>query len=264
MEAMDRAEATGAGFVAVRKSTHCGASSIYAIMALSRNMVGISLTTGGIGMLVPGSRGGPGAGINALSIAAPSGEEVPFVLDMATTAVAAGKLEIAVRAGETIPEGWAADQDGKPITDPNRYYLDKGALLPLGGTPQMGSYKGFGLSVAVEILCSMLSGALSIPQIAHQPDSEGRANHFFGALHIDSFIPAADFKKSMDEMIKTFRSLPRAPGVDRIYLAGEKEAALEKERMKNGIPFHPSVVASLKKLAEELGVEYDLLQGSNR
>jgi L-2-hydroxycarboxylate dehydrogenase (NAD+) len=256
-EALERAEKTGAGFVTAGNSTHCGAGSMYALMALPRNMIGISLTTGGIGMEVPGSRG-RGAGINVLSLAAPAGREAPFVLDMAATVVAGGKLEIALSKGQTIPPGWAVDRNGQPITIPQQYYQDKGALLPLGGMPQTGSYKGFGLSVAVEVLASMLSGALSIPQIANEPDSEGRANHFFGALRIDSFLPLEDFKKAMDEMIKTYHSLPRAAGVERIYLAGELEYNLEQKRKAEGIPLPPTVIDSLRKLAEELGIEYDL------
>ena len=126
------------GFVSVNNSTHCGAGSIYALMALSRNMIGISLTTGGIGMNVPGTTG-PGSGINVISFAAPAKENAPFVLDMATTVVAAGKLEMAVRAEETVPEGWAVDRENRPITDPKTYYSEKvvdwieGKWYPLGG-----------------------------------------------------------------------------------------------------------------------------------
>ncbi len=257
MEAIHRAETTGAGFVSVRNSTHCGAGSIYAIMALSRNMIGISMTTGGVGMVVPGGSG-RGAGINVISIAVPTEEEASFVLDMATTVVAGGKVEIALRTGKTIPEGWAVNKEGGPITDPKKYGEERGALLPLGGTPLMGSYKGFGLSVAIEILCSILSGSASMTQIMNESDSQGRANHFFGALRIDSFIPADDFKKAMDEMIKTFRALPKAAGVDRITLAGEIEQEIEKQRRSDGIPLYPAIIASLQELGKELRIKYDL------
>ena len=256
MEAMQRAETEGAGFVSVRNSTHYGSGSIYAVMTLPRDMIGISMTTGGVGMVVPGSSG-RGAGINVISIAAPAKEEAPFVLDMATTVVAGGKVEIARRTGATMPEGWVVDKEGKPMTDPMKY-AEAGAILPLGGTPGMGSYKGFGLSVAVEILSSILSGALSIPQIAGQPQSRGKANHFFGALRISSFIPVDDFKNGMDGMIKVFRALPRAEGVDRITLAGEVEQQIEKERRENGIPLHPAIIASLQEVAKELGIRYNL------
>ena len=249
MEAMRQAETIGAGFVAVRNSTHYGAGGNYAMMALSHNMIGISLTRGGRGMVAPGSRG-RGIGINVISIAAPAKEEAPFVLDMATTVVAAGKVEIARREGKTMPEGWAVDKEGKPITDPSKYYEKGGALLPLGGTPQTGSYKGFGLAVAVDILCSILSGSTINTQVP--------GNHFFGALRIDGFIPADEFKGAMDGMIREIRALPKAAGVDRIYVAGEVEQEIEEERRANGIPLNSKVIQELQELAKELGIEYDL------
>lgn len=249
MEAMHRAETTGAGFVTVRNSTHFGAGGNYAMMALSRNMIGISMTVGGKGMVAPGSVG-RGVTINVISVAAPAMEEAPFVLDMATTVVAAGKIEIARREGKTMPEGWAVDKEGKPITDPAKYYQEGSALLPLGGTPQTGVYKGFGLAVAVDILCRILSGSMAGTQMA--------GSHFFGALSIDGFMPADEFKRAMDEMVREYRALPKAEGVDRIYLSGEVEKEIEKQRRRDGIPLHPTIVSSLKDLAKELDIEYDL------
>jgi len=256
-EAIRRAEATGAGFVTVRHSTHYGAGANYAIMALSHNMIGISMTTGGKGMVIPGGKG-RGAGINVISMAVPAKDKTPFVLDMATTVVAQGKVEIARRKGMTMPEGWGVDNDGQPVTDPQEFYKKKGALLPLGGTPSLGSYKGFGLSVAVDILCSILSGSMSITHLWDEPSNVGLANHFFGALSIDGFMPVDEFKEGMDGMIKAYQTLPKAAGTDRIYVAGEVEQEIEKQRRKNGIPLHPVVVASLQELAKEVGIEYDL------
>ncbi len=256
MEAMHRAEITGAGFVAVRNSTHFGAGANYAMMALSHNMIGISLTTGGKGMVAPGSSG-RGVCINVISIAAPAKEESPFILDMATTVVAGGKVEIALREDMTIPEGWVVNREGEPITDPKKF-REEGALLPLGGTPQMGSYKGFGLAVAVDILCSILSGSMASPQMLSEPKSTGRCNHFFGALRIDSFLPVENFKKSMDEMIEAFEALPTLPGVKKISVAGGYEAEIEKDRKANGILLNSKVIQGLQELAKELGIEYDL------
>jgi LDH2 family malate/lactate/ureidoglycolate dehydrogenase len=257
-EAIDRAKTTGAGFVSVRNSTHYGAGATYAMMALSQDMIGISMTTGGIGMEVPGSYG-RGAGINVISIAVPSKEEAPFVLDMATTVVAAGKIEMALSKGTSIPGGWAVKRNGEPITEPSQYYAkERGALLPLGGTPQTGSYKGFGLSVVVDILCSILSGSPAIPQLLKEADSEGRGNHFFGAIRINGFMPTDEFRKAMDGMVKVYHELPKATGVEKIYLAGETEWEIEKQRRSNGIPLEPTVIASLKELAKELDIKYDL------
>ena len=252
-EAMHRAETTGAGFVAVRNSTHFGAGAYYAMMALSRDMVGISLTQGGKGIVAPGSRG-RGVGLNVISVAVPAKEEAPFVLDMATGVVAGGKLELAARNGNPIPEGWAVDMDGNPVTEVAKA---RGGILPLGGAPQLGSYKGFGLTVLVDILCSALSGGLSTPEREAGPGSVGKANHFFGAMRIDGFMPADEFKERMDAMIKAHHELPKAPGVDRIYLAGEVEQETESQR-RQGIPLHPGVIASLQEVGGELGIEYNL------
>ncbi len=256
-EALKRAGQTGAGFVSVRNSTHYGAASTYAMMAPPKNMIGISLTTGGRGMVAPGSVG-RGAGINVISVAIPTqGNAAPFVLDMATTVVPLSKFEILLRSGETtIPEGWAVDKAGKPLTDPKKY-AEEGALLPLGGLPVTGAFKGFGLSVMVDILCSILAGSASISELLTQPNTVLRANHFFGALKIDGFMPADDFARAMAGMVKVYHDLPKAPGVERIYLAGEVEYEIENQR-RHGIPLDPQVIDSLRKLAAELGVEYDL------
>jgi L-2-hydroxycarboxylate dehydrogenase (NAD+) len=256
-EALKRARETGAGFVSVRNSTHCGAASTYAMLALPQNMIGIALTTGGRAMVVPGSVG-RGAGINVISVAVPTRGDVPFVLDMATTVVAASKFEVALRSGqETVPEGWAVDKTGKPLTDPKRYAAE-GALPPLGGLLQeTGTYKGFGLSVLVDILCSILGGSISISELLTQPDTALRANHFFGALKIDGFMPTDDFAKAMAGMVKVYHGLPKATGVERITLAGEIEHEIEMQR-RRGIPLDQQVIASLRELAKEFGVEYDL------
>jgi LDH2 family malate/lactate/ureidoglycolate dehydrogenase len=253
VEAIRRSETTGSGFVAVRNSTHFGAGAYYAMMALSHDMIGISLTQGGKGVVAPGSRG-RGVGLNVISVAVPAKEEAPFVLDMATGVVAGGKLELAARNGTPIPKDWAVDMDGNPVTEVAKA---TGGILPLGGIPRLGSYKGFGLTVMVDILCSTLSGGLSAPERESGPSTVGKANHFFGALRIDGFMPADEFKERMDAMIKAHHELPKAPGVDRIYLAGEVEQETERQR-RQGIPLHPSVLASLQEVAKELNIEYDL------
>lgn len=247
-EAINRAVETGTGFVSVRNSSHYGAGGNYAMMALKKDMIGVSMTIGGKGMVAPGGVG-PGVTINVLSIAVPSDSEAPFVLDMATTVVAHGKIEIAAREGKTIPEGWAVDNQGNPITDTTKF-PGNGAILPLGGKPETGSYKGFGLAVAVDIFCRVLSGAL--------PDDHYGGSHFFGAINIDGFMPKADFKKRMDGMIQGYRALPKAAGIDRIYVSGEIEQEIENTRKAEGIPLHPAILTSLQELAVELDVKYDL------
>ncbi|MFC1899058.1 Ldh family oxidoreductase [Chloroflexota bacterium] len=251
-EAIRRAKEVGSGFVSVRNSTHFGAGGYYAMMALTHDMIGISCTQGGKGAVAPGSRG-RGIGLNVLSVAVPAKREAPFVLDMATSVVAGGKLEIARRNKASIPEGWAVDMEGNPVTDPDKA---TGGILPLGGTPKMGSFKGFGLTVFVDILCSVLSGGLTSPEKEGGREGPG-PNHFFGAVNIDGFMPPDEFKQRMDNMIKAHHDLPKAPGVERIYLAGEIEEEIKEKRLR-GIPLHPDIIISLKKVSEEMGVEYNL------
>ena len=261
-EAIQRAEETGAGFITVRNSNHFGAGASYAMMALEHNMIGIAMTNTGVGVAVvaPGSNKAA-VGTNPLAVAIPAGKKTPFVLDMATSVVAGGKLEIAQKEGKPIPIGWAIDKKGKPITDPTKIInptkgvYDNGGLLPLGGTPTFGSYKGFGLGVLVDILCGVLSG--SSAGILKTPGVRS-INHFFGALRIDSFLPVENFKKSMDEMITAFEALPTLPGFKHVYVAGGYEAEVEKDRKANGIPLNSKVIEELQELAKEVGIECGL------
>jgi LDH2 family malate/lactate/ureidoglycolate dehydrogenase len=132
-------------------------------------------------------------------------------------------------------------------------------MLPLGGTPALGAYKGFGLGVLVEILCGVLSGSSASILKESTPETRGNAgDHFFGAIRVDSFLPLKKFKKSMDDMIEAFEALPPLPGVKKIYAAGGYEAEIQKDRETNGIPLHHRVVTSLQDLAKELGIEYEL------
>jgi LDH2 family malate/lactate/ureidoglycolate dehydrogenase len=249
-EAIGRAEVTGAGFVSVRNSTHCGSGFNYSIMALPHDMVGISMTTGGPVMAPAGGKK-PTIGINVISVAAPTGG-LPFVLDMCTGVAAVGKLEIAARRREPIPEGWTIDAEGSPITDPMAYFQGGGAMLPLGSTHDLRDYKGYGLAVAIDILCSVLSGG----KLSGLP--EGTYNHGYGALRIDAFTPLEEFKALMDGMAAHLKATPLAPGVDRIQLAGDPEHEMEERRRAEGIPLHPIVVDSLRKMSEELEIEFDI------
>jgi len=256
IEAIHRAEKTGAGFITVRNTASFGAGAYYAMMALEHDMIGMAMTSYATtpDVVAPGSAKAA-VGTNPLAVAAPAGKKPPFVLDMATSVVAEGKLEIAQRKGTSIPEGWAIDKEGKPITDPTKRLRGEVSLLPLGGTPTLGSYKGFGLGVLLEILCGVLSG--SSASILRTPGIRS-VDHFFGALRIDSFLPVENFTKSMDEMIEAFEALPKLPGVKKIYVAGGYEAEIEKDRKANGIPLNSKVIEELQELAKEVGIEYDL------
>ncbi len=253
--AIDKARTTGVGMVSVHNSTHHGPASPYALMAVPHGMVGISMTTGGNGVVPPGGSRRV-YGLNAMSIAAPCRPPLaPWCLDMATSVVAAGKFEIARRRGKAVPQGWAIDGDGNPILDPNVYYGTGGAggILPLGSDIATGAWKGFGLSIMVDILTGVLSGGHSSAELPQRG-----ANHFFGALRIDAFTSLESFYDQMDSMKATLKAAPRLPEAPPLTFAGEPEAAFEADCRKNGIPYHPSIIEGLKKMCATIGVEYDL------
>jgi L-2-hydroxycarboxylate dehydrogenase (NAD+) len=246
------AEDSGIGIVGVRNSRHFGMSAYYSMMALSRNMIGIAMTNAGR-QVVPTFGRDARFGTNPISLAAPAGEERPFVLDMATTTAAAGKLEVAARWGKPIPHGWALDENAESTNDPKAAQKAR-RLLPLGGTPEGSSYKGYGLAILVEILCGALTGTIA----ALSPPSYGVRGHFFGAIRIDSFRPLEEFKRDMDMLIRELKSTPPVQGKDRVFVAGEIEFETAEERIALGIPLHRSILDALRELSVELSVPYDL------
>ncbi len=256
-EAIIRARTVGAGFVSVRNSTHYGACSAYSLLAARENMLGFSCTTGGRGAVAPGGSGRE-IGINAMSVAIPSGKDFPFCLDMSTTIVAHGKIEIAQRLKKNVPAGWQVDPDGFPIINPQEELERKGAMVVLGQTTEMGAYKGFGLNVMIDIIASMFSSSPSICELGGMPNAQGKCTHFCGAIKISGFLPMEDFARNMEHMYQVYHNLPKAKGVQKITLAGEPEWAIEQDRRKNGIPLDDEVIASLKGLSKEFGVPYDL------
>lgn len=251
--AMEKALAAGVGFVGVRNSTHCGAGFHYALRAARRDMVGISMTTGGNIVVPPGAKKRV-YGANVISVAAPTGKGFEYVLDGSTSAVAGGKLEIAARRGTSIPEGWALDESGAPTTDPT-VLARGGGLLPLGGSPQMGAYKGFGLGIFADVMSGVLSGSGASLMLS----PTGAAGHLLAAIRIDAFLPMSEFIRHMDEMIDGLKAAERQPGVDEIIIPGELEARLERQRLADGaIPLHPVIIESLRTAAEKQNVPFDL------
>lgn len=256
--AIEKARETGVGMVAVSNSTHYGAGAHYAMMALEHDMIGLSMTTGGRLMAPPGSRG-RAVGLNVFSVAAPTPRSFPYVLDMATSVVAAGKLEIAARRGQPIPEGWAIDSDGQPLTDPTKLHPD-GAMPPLGGTPITGAFKGFGLALMVDILCGALSGFGTSAEI----DSVRTAAHCFGALRIDAFQPMPHYLERMERMIEAVKRTPKPDGADELRIPGELEHALaERHRAAGAIPLHPTILEGYRVAAEEFDLPFDLIESSH-
>ncbi len=194
------------------------------------------------------------ASAQPISVAVPCGEEPPFVLDMATTAAAMGKILNAQRDGMPIPTEWALGTSGAPTADAQDA-MDAARLLPLGSTITGGAHKGYGLAVVVEILSGVLSGTGFGKMLG--PDNLG---HFLGAIRVDAFIPIAGFKAMMDALVRELRATPTAPGFDQVLVAGDPEHIAEADRRANGVPLHPRVVEMLRGYAERLEVPFDLVR----
>jgi L-2-hydroxycarboxylate dehydrogenase (NAD+) len=249
--AIKKAKDFGVGIVAVRNSRHFGMSAYYAMRALPHDMIGVAMTNASR-QVVPTFGRDAKFGTNPICFAAPAQKEPPFVIDMATTTAAAGKLELAARHGASIPLGWALNEKAEPTSDP-RIAQKARRLLPLGGTREGGSHKGYGLAILVEVLCGVLTGTLT----ALNKDQDPRG-HFFAALRIDSFRPVAEFKSDMDRLIHELKSTQPIEGQERVYVAGELEFETAKDRTAKGIPLLVSVVNDLRDVGKQLGISYDL------
>ena len=268
--AIDKARETGAGFVSVRNSSHYGIAGFYARMALEHDMIGFSMTNVGSGGNTPPTGGKTGFfGTNPIAVAAPTKTPPAFVMDFATTVVAFGKLQIAMRREHDVPMGWIMDGEGNPTTKPDAR-VGGGYILPVGGMKETGGHKGYGLMLLVDILTGVLSGA-AVGATASKLSTSGaqseqvspagaaaNTGHFFGALRIDGFRPVDEFKEEMDEMFRVIRSSEKLPGWDRVYVHGEDQWEAEKDRLANGIPIDEPTYESLKEIAEELNIPLDV------
>jgi L-2-hydroxycarboxylate dehydrogenase (NAD+) len=265
--AIRKALEVGAGFVTVRNSNHYGIAGYYAMMALEHDCIGMSMTNADV-LVVPTFGRNAMLGTNPIAVAAPAGEERPFVLDMATSTVPRGKLEVYHRLGKPMPLGWATDERGIATEDAGRVLENfkkraGGGLLPLGGEGELFSgHKGYGLALWVDIFCAVLSGAayadLVYPKTPDGKPLPANLGHFFGAWRVDAFRPVEEFKAAMDDLQRRLKNTPKAEGATRIYIHGEKEYEETERRLREGIPLNPKVAADLQAIAAELGVEYDL------
>ena len=256
-KAIEKAKAYSIGIATVRNSSHFGAAANYSMLALEHDMIGLATTNTPRPAAVPTFGRQAMFGTNPLSFAAPAGRHAPFVLDMATTTVAVGKLVVASRWGKPIPEGWALDDRGRPTTDP-LVALKHRLLSPLGGSRELGGHKGYGLGVMVDILSGVLNGAV-YGDLFERSDMKARqvhnAGHCFAAVDPSRFRPLEEFKRDMDDMLEALRSSPRAEGQERIYVAGEPELESEQRRRKDGIPLAPVLVAECNRIARDLGAK---------
>jgi LDH2 family malate/lactate/ureidoglycolate dehydrogenase len=239
--AIQRGKEHGIGAVALRRSTHCGAMAYYAIRARAAGLIGLAITNAGMNMAPTGGRSKI-VGNNPFAMAVPTTRAWPMVLDMATSVVAGGKLDVARSKGQSIPLGWATDKDGNPTTDP--VAARAGFLEPLGGP------KGYGMAVMLDVLAGVLSGGRFGGMLGAP---EGGMGQFFMTIDVTRFMPMEQFKARMDELIDQIHASEKMPGVSRIYVAGEIEYELQSGRERDGVPIEESVLASLETVEQELG-----------
>jgi L-2-hydroxycarboxylate dehydrogenase (NAD+) len=261
--AIEKAAATGTGWVATRNSNHFGIAGYYAMMALEHDMVGICVTNANP-LVVPTWSVSRYLGTNPLAVAVPALTEPPFVADFASTPIARGKLTVAEKKGEKVPLGFIQDADGVPSDDPS-ILRRGGGMLTLGGDRVHGSHKGYCLTAVVDIFSAVFSGAnfgpFVPPSIAYLPLPEKKVGegtgHFFGAMRIDAFRPAEEFKAAMDDWIKTFHKAKPSKGETRVLVPGDPEREAEEKYRREGINLVPAVAEDLKEIAEELGLTFD-------
>lgn len=227
------------------------------MMALPHDMIGISFTNSQ--PLVAPTYGRTAIlGTNPIAVAAPAGHNRPYVLDMATSIVPIGRITVYQKAGKAIPEGWGINKDGLVTTDPSEV-LQGGALMALGGSDVMRGYKGYGLSLLVDIFSGILSGSSFGKDVGHAKDGlPADVGHFFAAIRIDAFRPLEEFKQDMDALLDQLKNAPKAVGQERIYIHGEKEFELYDLYTANGVPLMSEVVAMLTQTGEKTGVPFNI------
>lgn len=261
--AIKKAEVAGTGWVATRNSNHFGIAGYYAMKALKHDMIGVCLTNANP-LVAPTNSVSRMMGTNPIAVAIPTLKNPAFVADFATTPIARGKLAVAEKKGEKVPFGFVQDKMGNPSDDPEILKAG-GSMLTLGGDYVHGNHKGFCLSAIVDIFSAVLGGAnfgpFVPPSVAYLPVLEEKTGegtgHFFGAMRIDAFRPADEFKAMMDKWIETFRSAKPAEGVDRVMIPGDPEREKEAKFMKNGFSIVPAIKDDLIVIARELGIDFE-------
>lgn len=260
--AIEKAKSAGTGWVATRNSNHFGIAGYYAMMALKHDMIGICLTNANP-LVAPTFSVSRMMGTNPIAVAIPAKEQPPFVADFATTPIARGKLAVAEKKGEKVALGYVQDKAGNPSDDPT-ILKSGGSMLTLGGDRLHGSHKGYCLTAIVDIFSAVFSGAnfgpFVPPSVAYLPVLEKKVGegtgHFFGAMRIDSFQPAEDFKIKMDEWILTFRSSKPAKGQEKVLIPGDPEREAETRIIKEGIKLVPAIQKDLEEIASALEISF--------
>jgi LDH2 family malate/lactate/ureidoglycolate dehydrogenase len=250
-EAIRRAKLHGIAAVGVRNSNHFGTCMYYTLMGAAQGCVMQLSTNGGPAMAPWGGRKKI-VGTNPWSVAAPAGKHAPFVMDMANTGVARGKIYLARNKRQPIPEGWAIDADGAPTTDPQKA-ID-GIILPMAG------HKGYAIAAVVDLLSGVLTGSGFLSSVASPYKTAEKSNcgHLMLALDISKFQPLAEFNERMERYVGEIKSVPLAKGYDEVFYPGEMEARNDVKNRREGIEFPDDTLEDLKKIAKEGGLEAKL------
>ena len=249
-QCIEKAKTQGAFFAAVNNANHFGIPAYYTEHAAKNDMIGIVVSNSEASVAPTGGAKAM-LGTNPLSISVPTGRGEPFLLDMATSVVARGKIILADKEGKEIPPDWAVDKNGKPTTSPKEALA--GTLLPFGGP------KGYGISLFIDILCSCLAGALdSRRTYGFWDDFKNPQNigYFMGVFDISKFLDIDLFKQRVDFMLEEFKACPPAPGYTEVMIAGEIEYRMRKKLLEEGINLSETVDNDLKNLAKEYGEAY--------
>lgn len=262
--AMEKAEKYGSGWISVCNTNHYGIAGYYPLKALERDLIGWAMTNT-TKLVAPLWGAERMLGTNPIAIAFPGYKEPPIVIDLATSAVAYGKIEIAMRNKTSVPRGWIINKDGDITMNPEGM-VHGGALLPLGSEREMGGHKGYALATMVDVLCAVLSGANwgpFAPPFALRQEIPTRSvgkgiGHFFGAMQIDGFTDKNEFKKQIDEWIRVFRNTKPAPGTKGPLIPGDPERQAEAIRSREGIPLIKPVIDDLLDISQKTGIPFEL------
>jgi L-2-hydroxycarboxylate dehydrogenase (NAD+) len=247
--AIEKARGAGVAWVGTRMSNHAGPASLYARKPLASDMIGMYFAVGNANHLPPWGGLDMLLSTNPIAVAVPAGRHSSIVLDMATTVAAFGKVKAKAQRGETMPEGWMIDRQGRPLTDPRR--ADEGFLLPIGG------YKGYGLALIVGLLAGTLNGAAmgkDVIDFNHDDTNATNTGQAIVAIDIAAFGDLHAFKDRVDTLIEDLHGSTRMPNVDRIWLPGEQSSAKRTEYSRDGIPISATLRQNLDRLADELGI----------
>ncbi|MCC5936087.1 MAG: Ldh family oxidoreductase [Lunatimonas sp.] len=259
--AMEKASEYGSGWVSVCHTNHYGAAGYYPVQALRRDLIGLSMTNTTKGV-VPFNGREKMLGTNPVAVAFPAATQKPLIIDMASSTVAYGKVEIADRQGKSVPYGWCIDAQGQATVNPLEM-IQGGSLLPLGSDEAGSGHKGYCLATMVDVLSAVLSGAnwgpFAVPFAIKSGTSDTKQvgkgiGHFFGAWDISGFQDLEFFKRSVDEWIRVMRSTPPLPGATEVLVPGDPEHRAYGIRIREGIPLDRKVLDSLRRISTVSGI----------